>query len=80
MSIASPSLILYQCAFDMIIMINRLFVLLVCLFVWGFSAHSRIFHLFGDVNIADKGLHIFDQYSALIAIKQRVYFNVPHLL
>ena len=74
MSIASPSLILYPCAFDITIMINRLFVLFVCffvcLFVWGFSPHSRIFHSFGDVNISSEGLHIFDQYSALMAISR----------
>ena len=30
----------------------------VCLFVWGFSSLSRIFHSFGDVTITDGGLQI----------------------
>ena len=30
----------------------------VCLFVWGFSSHSRIFHSFEDVTIAGEGLQI----------------------
>ena len=29
---------------------------MVCLFVWGFSSHSRIFHSYEDVTIAGKGL------------------------
>ena len=27
-------------------------------FVWGFSSHLRIFHLYGDVTIAGEGLQI----------------------
>ena len=34
---------------------GRLFV---CLFVWRFSFHSRIIHLFRDVTIAGEGLQI----------------------
>ena len=30
-----------------------------CLFVWGLSSHSRIFHSYWDVTIASEGLHIF---------------------
>ena len=44
-----------------------LFVLLYffCLFVWGFSSHSRIFHSFGDVTIVGGGLQLltYDQHS-----------------
>ena len=32
--------------------------MVVCLFVWGFSSHSRIFHSHGDVTIAGEGLQI----------------------
>ena len=30
----------------------------VCLFVWGFASHSRIFHSYGDITIASVGLQI----------------------
>ena len=30
----------------------------VCLLVWSFSSHLRIFHSFGDVTIADERLQI----------------------
>ena len=30
----------------------------VCLFVWGFSSHSRIFNSYGDVTFAGEGLQI----------------------
>ena len=30
----------------------------VCMFVWGFSSHSRIFHSYGDITIAAEGLQI----------------------
>ena len=33
-------------------------VVTVCLFVWDFSSHSRIFHKYGDVTIADEGLQM----------------------
>ena len=42
----------------------------ICLFVWGFSPHSRIFHSFGDVTITGEGLHIFYICSALMAVEQ----------
>ena len=51
------------------------------LFVWGFSSYSRIFYSFGNVTIISEGLHILTSiYSALMAIKQLGFFNVPHLL
>ena len=34
---------------------NKKHILFVC---FGFSSHSRIFHSYGDVSIADEGLHI----------------------
>ena len=33
-------------------------VFVFCLFVWGFSSHSRIFHSYGDVTIAGEGLNM----------------------
>ena len=30
----------------------------VCLFVWGFASHSRIFHTYGDITFASVGLQI----------------------
>ena len=50
-----------------------------CLFVCGLSSHRRIFHSYGDVTIADEGLH-FDLCSALMVIEQREFFSEPHLL
>ena len=32
---------------------------IVCLFVYGFTSHSRIFHSFGDVTITEKGCKFF---------------------
>ena len=29
-----------------------------CLFLWSFPTHSRIFHTFGDVTIAGEGLQM----------------------
>ena len=37
---------------------NTIFILFVCLFVWSFSSHSRIFHSYGDVTITSEGLQI----------------------
>ena len=34
------------------------FCLFVCMFVWGFASHSRIFHSYGNVTIAGEGLEI----------------------
>ena len=33
-------------------------LLFVCLFIWSFSSHSRIFHSFGDVTITGEGLQM----------------------
>jgi hypothetical protein len=41
---------------------------------------SRIFHLYGDVTIADEGLQILGQCSALRAFEQGGIFILPHLL
>ena len=56
--------------------------LFISLFVWGFPSHSRFFHLFGRVTITGEGWQTtsFDLYSALMAIEQWGFFNVPHLL
>ena len=35
-------------------------ILFVCLFVWGLSSYSRIFHLYGDAIIASGRVHIFN--------------------
>ena len=39
------------------------------LFSWGFSSHSRIFHSYGDVTIADEGLKnlTFARHSWLLS-------------
>ena len=33
-------------------------ICLICLFVWGFSSHSRVSHSYGDFTIANEGLQI----------------------
>ena len=45
------------------------------MFVCGFSSHSRNFHPYVDVIIAN-----FDLWSALMAIEQWGFFSVPHQL
>ena len=52
----------------------------VFLFVWGFSSHLRIFHLYGDVTIAPEDLQKFDICSAFMAIEQWGFLCEPHLL
>ena len=55
----------------------------VCLFVLGFSSHSRIFHSYGVVTITgeERGRAAnFDLCSALMVIEQWGFFSVPHLL
>ena len=37
-------------------LINKFIIF--CLFVWGLSSHSRIFHSYGDVTVAGEGLQI----------------------
>jgi hypothetical protein len=43
-------------------------------------SRSRIFHLYGDVTIADEGLQNLNQSSELRAIEQGGIFIVLHLL
>ena len=51
------------------------------LFVYlEFIVPLKIFHSYGDVTIAGEGLQIFYLCSALMAIEQWGFFNVPHLL
>jgi hypothetical protein len=44
------------------------------------TSRSRIFHLYGDVTIADEGLQNLGLCSALKAFEQEGIFIVPHLL
>ena len=41
-------------------------VVIVCLFVWGFSSHSRIFHSFGDVTNTGEGLLFYLYWAFLL--------------
>jgi hypothetical protein len=50
------------------------------LIIYGFTSRSRIFHLYGDVTIAGKGLQNLGLSSALRAFEQGGIFIVPHLL
>jgi hypothetical protein len=50
------------------------------LIIYGFTSHSRIFHLYGDVTIAGEGLLNWGLCSALRAFEQGGIFIVPHLL
>ena len=52
----------------------------ICLFVWGVSSHSRIFHSYGEFTMTGEGLQIFYLCSALMTIKQWWFFNMPHHL
>jgi hypothetical protein len=45
-----------------------------------FTSHARIFHLYGDVTIADEGMQNLGLCSPLSAFEQGVDFIVPHLL
>ena len=54
---------------------NKFFNYCVCLFVWFFLSHLRIFHSYGDVTITREG-----PYSALMSIEHRGFFSVPRLL
>jgi hypothetical protein len=55
-------------------------VLFVCMFVYGFTSRLRVFHLYGDVTLASKGLQNLGLCSALRAFEQGGIFIVPHLL
>jgi hypothetical protein len=48
--------------------------------VYGFTSHSRILHLYGDVTIAGEALQNLGLCSALRAFEQGGIFIVPHLL
>jgi hypothetical protein len=50
------------------------------LIIYGFTSRSRIFHLYGDVTIADEGLQNFGLWLALRAFEQGGIFIMPHLL
>jgi hypothetical protein len=50
------------------------------LFISRFTSRSRIFHLYGDVTIADEALQNLGLCSALGAFEQGGVFIVPHLL
>ena len=39
----------------------------VCLFIWGFTSLSRMFHSYGDITINDEGASNYDLYSAHMA-------------
>ena len=41
------------------------FVCFVCLFVWDFTSHLRIFHSYGDVTITGEGLQILTLFWIL---------------
>ena len=45
-------------------LITHRYLLFVCLFVWGFSSHSRIFHSYRDVTITGEGLNILTYASS----------------
>ena len=53
---------------------------IVCLFVWSFSSHSRIFSLIWRRHHCRWRAANFDLCSALMAIEQWGFFSVPHLL
>ena len=48
--------------------------------IYGFTSSSRIFHLYGDVTIADEGLQDLGLCLALRTFKQEEIFIVPYLL
>jgi hypothetical protein len=50
------------------------------LIIYCFTSRSRIFHLYGDVNITGEGLQNVGLCSALIAIEQGGIFIVQHLV
>jgi hypothetical protein len=50
------------------------------LIIYGFTSHSRIFHLYGDVIINGEGLQNLGLCLALRAFEQEGIFIMPHLL
>ena len=57
------------------IFLKNTFVLL----VWFFSPHSRIYHIYGNVTIADEGLHILNYARLSLSSSSEVFFSVEHL-
>jgi hypothetical protein len=53
---------------------------MVWLIIYCFTSPSRIFHLYGDVTIANEGLQNLGLCSTLRAFEQGGIFIVPHLL
>ena len=59
--------------------------LFVCLFIWVFSSHSRIFHLYGDVTITGEGLQILTHarrswpLSSEVSLACHTYCDTGHL-
>ena len=49
------------------------FCVCVFYFVWGFSSHSRIFHVYGDVTFTDEGQIL--PLSALMSSKESLVFH-----
>ena len=43
----------------------------ICLFVWVFWSHSRIFHLYGDLNVTGEGFQ-FDLHSTVTPDTERL--------
>jgi hypothetical protein len=60
--------------------ITKYYILLINDYIYSFTSRSRIFHLYGDVTIADEGLPNLGLCSALSAFEQRGIFIVPQLL
>jgi hypothetical protein len=50
------------------------------LIIYGFTSHSRIFHLYGEVTITGKGLKNLSLCATLRAFQHGGIFIVPHLL
>jgi hypothetical protein len=55
-------------------------VLVDWLIIYCFTSCSRIFHLYGDVIIADEGLQNLGLCSALSAFEHGGFVIAPHLL
>ena len=54
-------------------------LLFVCLFVWGFSSNSRIFHSYTDMTIASEGLQtlIYTRHSWVLSNEGFFYHATP---
>ena len=71
-------------------MLERIVIAYSCLFVWGFSSHSRMFHSYGDVTIAGAvnfysmfGIHghravrVLEQDRLTVRRDFRLYWSSP---